>query len=188
MMSLEDHIERILWTEQQISERVSELASQISDYFKGSSSSIVVVGVATGAFLFLADIVRKIKLPVSVDLLRVESYGSGTESNGAPRISSDVKIDIKGKHVLLVEDIVDTGNTLTCVVSHLASKGASSVSVCSFLDKPARRKVHIELVGEGKFYRGFECPDDFVVGYGMDYAELYRNLPYVGILKPELYK
>ncbi|XP_042494348.1 hypoxanthine phosphoribosyltransferase isoform X3 [Macadamia integrifolia] len=156
MMSLEDHIERILWTEQQISERVSELASQISDYFKGSSSSIVVVGVATGAFLFLADIVRKIKLPVSVDLLRVESYGSGTESNGAPRISSDVKIDIKGKHVLLVEDIVDTGNTLTCVVSHLASKGASSVSVCSFLDKPARRKVHIELVGEGKFYRGFE--------------------------------
>ncbi|XP_043709296.1 hypoxanthine phosphoribosyltransferase isoform X1 [Telopea speciosissima] len=188
MMELEDHIERILWTEQQISERVSELASQISDDFNGSSSSFAVVGVATGAFIFLADIVRKIKLPVSVDLLRVESYGFGTESNGAPRISSDVKIDIKGKHVLLVEDIVDTGNTLTCVISHLASKGASSVSVCSFLDKPARRKVRIELVGEGKFYRGFECPDDFVVGYGMDYAELYRNLPYVGILKPELHK
>ncbi|KAJ4965554.1 hypothetical protein NE237_017403 [Protea cynaroides] len=188
MTGLENTIERILWTEQQISERVSEIASQINDDFNGSSSSMVVVGVATGAFLFLADLVRKFTWPVSVDFIRVGSYGSGTESSGAPRISSDIKIDIKGKHVLVVEDIVDTGNTLTCLISHLASKGASSVSVCSFLDKPARRKVHFELVGEGKFYRGFECPDYFVVGYGMDYAELYRNLPYVGVLKPELYK
>ncbi|KAF8377214.1 hypothetical protein HHK36_030587 [Tetracentron sinense] len=187
-MALDDHIERILWTEEQISDRVSELASQISNDFKEFSSSLIIVGVATGAFLFLADIVRKIKLPVSVDFIRAESYGSGTESSGAPRITCDVKIDVKGKNAILIEDIVDTGNTLSCLIAHLESKGACSVSVCTFLDKPARRKVHYELVGEGKFYRGFECPDYFVVGYGMDFDELYRNLPYVGVLKPELYK
>ncbi|KAJ8643975.1 hypothetical protein MRB53_005723 [Persea americana] len=187
-MALDDHIERILWTENEISIRVSELASQISIDFKEFPSPVVVVGVATGAFLFLADLAKKIKLPIVVDLIRVESYGSGTESSGSPKISSDVKVDIRGKHVIVVEDIVDTGNTLCCVISHMQSKGALSVSVCAFLDKPARQKSHFELVGEGKFYRGFECPDYFVVGYGMDFAELYRNLPYVGILKPELYQ
>ncbi|XP_077220529.1 hypoxanthine-guanine phosphoribosyltransferase [Tasmannia lanceolata] len=184
-MAMEDHIERILWTDEEISNRVSELASQISNDFKQFSSALVIIGVATGAFLFLADIVRKITLPITVDFIRVGSYGSGTVSNASPIISSDIKIDIKGKHVIVVEDIVDTGNTLSCLMSHLESKGACSVSVCTFLDKPARRKVHFELVGEGKFYRGFECPDYFVVGYGMDFAELYRNLPYVGVLKPE---
>ncbi|OVA08117.1 Phosphoribosyltransferase domain [Macleaya cordata] len=188
MALLDDQIERILWNEEQISGRVTELASQISDDFKGFESPPIFVGVATGAFMFLADLVKKIKLPVFVDFIRVESYGSGTESNGAPRISFDVKIDVKGKHVILVEDIVDTGNTLSCLISHLESKGASSVSVCTFLDKPSRRKVYFQLVGEGRFYRGFECPDYFVVGYGMDFAELYRNLDYVGVLKPEMYK
>ncbi|XP_072960351.1 uncharacterized protein [Typha angustifolia] len=187
-MGSETDIERILWTEEEISGRVGELAAEISADFRGISPPVVVVGVATGAFLFLADIVRKMTFPVSVDFVRVESYGSGTESSGKPRISCDLKIDVKGKHVILVEDIVDTGNTLSCLISHLEGKGACSVSVCSFLDKPARRKVHFELVGEGKFYRGFECPDYFVVGYGMDYAELYRNLPYVGVLKPEMYE
>ncbi|KAL5975104.1 hypothetical protein ACLOJK_031780 [Asimina triloba] len=187
-MGLDDHIERVLWTEQEISDRVSQLASQISEDFKGCQSPPVMVGVATGAFLFLADVVRQIKLPVAVDFVRVESYGSGTESSGAPLISCDVKIDIGGKHVILVEDIIDTGHTLSCLISHLESKGACSISVCTFLDKPSRRKVHFKLVGEGRLYRGFECPDYFVVGYGMDFAELYRNLPYVGVLKPELYK
>ncbi|PIA25462.1 hypothetical protein AQUCO_11400020v1 [Aquilegia coerulea] len=187
-MELESHIERILWTEEEILKRVSELATQIIDDFKANSSSLVLIGVATGAFMFLADLVKKIQLPISVDFIRAESYGSGTESNGNPRISCDVKIDIKGKHVILVEDIVDTGNTLSCLISHLELKGASSVSICTFLDKPARRKVHVEMVGGGKFYRGFECPDYFVVGYGMDFAELYRNLPYVGVLKPEMYQ
>uniref|UniRef100_A0A5B7BU00 Hypoxanthine phosphoribosyltransferase n=1 Tax=Davidia involucrata TaxID=16924 RepID=A0A5B7BU00_DAVIN len=189
-MALDHDIERILWTEEQISERVSELASQITEDFKNalSSSAPVIVGVATGAFLFLADLVRKIKLPVTVDFIRAESYGFGTESNGAPRISFDLKIDIQGKHVIVVEDIVDTGNTLSCLITNLKSKGASSISVCTLLDKPARRKVNFELVGKGKFYRGFECPDYFVVGYGLDFAELYRNLPYVGVLKPEMYQ
>ncbi|XP_057469345.1 uncharacterized protein LOC130758452 isoform X1 [Actinidia eriantha] len=189
-MALDDDIESVLFSEEQISERVSELASQIDVDFNNhtSPSSPVIVGVATGAFLFLADLVRKIKIPVVVDFIRAESYGSGTESNGAPRISFDLKIDIQGKHVILVEDIVDTGNTLSCLIAHLTSKGASSISVCTLLDKPARRRVNVELVGKGKYYCGFECPDYFVVGYGLDFAELYRNLPYVGVLKPELYK
>ncbi|XP_068648082.1 uncharacterized protein [Aristolochia californica] len=186
-MALDDHIERILWTETEIAARVSDLAAQISDDFKLTTSPLVLIGVATGAFLFFADIVRKIKLSLTLDFIRLESYGSGTESSGAPRIIWDIMTDVKGKHVILVEDIVDTGNTLSCLVSHLESKGASSVSVCAFLDKPSRRKVHFELVGDGKLYRGFECPDYFVVGYGMDFAELYRNLPYVGVLKPEHY-
>ncbi|XP_057974956.1 uncharacterized protein LOC131162467 [Malania oleifera] len=189
---LDHHIERVLWSEEVISERVSELASQISSDFgplsSSSSSPPVIVGVATGAFLFLADLVRRIPLPLAVDFIRAESYGCGTESNGAPEISFDLKLDVQGKHVILVEDIVDTGSTIFALISILKSKGASSVSVCAFLDKPVRRKVYFELVGKGKFYRGFECPDYFVVGYGMDFAELYRNLPYVGVLKPEYYK
>ncbi|KAJ9675379.1 hypothetical protein PVL29_024354 [Vitis rotundifolia] len=184
---MECDIERVLWSQDQISRRVSDIASEISADFHALSSPPVFLGVATGAFLFLADLVRHLSFPLTVDFVRAQSYGSGTESNGAPSISLDLKIDIKGKHVIVVEDIVDTGNTLFCLIAHLEAKGASSVSVCAFLDKPSRRKVQFELVGEGKFYRGFECPDYFVVGYGMDFAEQYRNLPYVGVLKPELY-
>ncbi|KAJ9166858.1 hypothetical protein P3X46_021554 [Hevea brasiliensis] len=187
-MSLDSHIERVLWTKFQISKRVTEIASEITNDFTSISPPPVIVGVATGAFLFLADLVRQIQLPVSVDFIRAESYGSGTKSTGAPTISMDLKLNVEGKHVILVEDIVDTGSTLSSLIAHLKSKGASSVSVCSFLDKPARRKVHFELVGDGKYYLGFECPDHFVVGYGMDFAELYRNLPYIGVLKPEYYK
>ncbi|CAA6660870.1 unnamed protein product [Spirodela intermedia] len=169
MDQLED-MERILWTEVEISARVSELAAEISEDLKKSKVPVAVVGVATGSFIFLADIARRITIPISVDLVRVESYGLGTESSGAPRLSSDLKIDVQGKHVIVVEDIVDTGNTLSCLVSHMKSKGASSVSVCTFLDKPTRRKVNPELFGGGTFYRGFECPDYFVVGYGMDFG------------------
>ncbi|XP_052190397.1 uncharacterized protein LOC127800044 isoform X1 [Diospyros lotus] len=190
-MALDGDIDRILFTEEQISKRVSELASLISDDFAATADSPsppVVIGVATGAFLFLADLVRKVKVPLYVDFIRAESYGCGTKSNGAPRISLALKVDVQDKHVIVVEDIVDTGNTLASLISLLKSKGASSISVCTLLDKPARRKVDFQLVGEGKFYCGFECPDHFVVGYGLDFAELYRNLPYVGVLKPEIYK
>ncbi|PKA63414.1 hypoxanthine phosphoribosyltransferase [Apostasia shenzhenica] len=187
-MDLDGDIERVLWTAEEISIRVSDLAAQISGDFRHLPSPVVVVGVATGAFVFLADIVRKITIPIAVDFIRAESYGAGTESSCSPIISCDLKIDITGKHVILVEDIVDTGSTLSKLIAHLKSKGASSISVCALLDKPARRKIHFELVGEGNFYRGFDCPDYFVVGYGMDFAELYRNLPYIGVLKPEKYK
>nr|XP_027090937.1 uncharacterized protein LOC113711900 [Coffea arabica] len=193
-MDLNSHIEKILWTDQEISQRVSELASQITQDFStnsdssSSSSAPIIVGVATGAFLFLADLVRKIQLPISVDFVRIESYGSGTVSCGKPKITCDLKIDVRDKHVIVVEDIVDTGSTLSFLIEYLKSKGSLSVSVCTLLNKPERRKVNFELVGSGKFYCGFECPDYFVVGYGLDFAELYRNLPYVGVLKPELYQ
>ncbi|TKY45325.1 Hypoxanthine-guanine phosphoribosyltransferase [Spatholobus suberectus] len=185
---MHSHIERILFNEDQISRRVSELAAEIEADVGGYSPAPVVVGVATGALLFLADLVRKMEFTIAVDFVRAESYGSGTESNGTPTVSSDLKVDINARHVIVVEDIVDTGHTLSRVIAHLKSKGAASVSVCTFLNKPERRKVDVQLVGEGKFYRGFECPDYFVVGYGMDFAEMYRNLPYIGVLKPEHYK
>ncbi|CAL1359480.1 unnamed protein product [Linum trigynum] len=186
-MALDSHIEKVIWTAGEISDRVAELAAEITSDFPAASPAPVLVGVATGAFVFLADLVRQIKLPISVDFIRADSYGCGTESAGAPRLSLDLKADVRGKHVILVEDIVDTGSTLATLISHLEKRGASSVSVCAFLDKPARRKVEFQVVGSGKYYRGFECPDYFVVGYGMDFAEVYRNLPYVGVLKPELY-
>ncbi|MQL91823.1 hypothetical protein Taro_024430 [Colocasia esculenta] len=185
--SWEEDLERILWTEDEIAARVSEIAAEISEDIKGCGAEVAVVGVATGAFVFLADLVRRMGLPVAVDLIRVESYGSRTESNGAPAIVSDVRVDVEGKHVILVEDIVDTGNTLSFLISHMKSKGARAVSVCTFLDKPGRRKVQFELVGDGKFYRGFVCPDCFVVGYGMDFSERCRYLPFVAVLKPEKY-
>ncbi|VFR00323.1 unnamed protein product [Cuscuta campestris] len=186
IINIGDHIEKVLWTEKQISDRVSNLASEITRDFSAAAAPVF-VGVATGALIFLADLVRKIHLPITVDVIRVDSYGSGTVSSGKPSISCDLKSDVQGKHVVLVEDIVDTGNTLSCLIEHLKAKGASSVSVCALLDKPSRRKVSFEVVGDGKFYRGFQCPDYFIVGYGLDFAEKYRNLPYVGVLKPEMY-
>ncbi|KAK9069699.1 hypothetical protein SSX86_011603 [Deinandra increscens subsp. villosa] len=155
---IDDDILTVLWTPEQLRQKVSHLASQISDDFASldSSSSPVVVGVATGAFLFLADLVRNIKLPLTVDFVRAESYGSGTVSSGAPKISCDVKLDVAGKHVILVEDIVDTGNTISRLISYLETRGATSVSVCTLLDKPARRTVNFQLLGDGKFYSGFE--------------------------------
>ncbi|KAF8724929.1 hypothetical protein HU200_020644 [Digitaria exilis] len=188
MVSAESDIERVLWTEAEVAARVGEVAAELAADLRALTEPAVVVGVATGAFLFLPDLVRRVDAPLAVDFVRVESYGGGTESSGKPRITADLKVDVAGKHVVVVEDIVDTGNTLSCLIAHLEKKGASSISVCTFLDKPARRKVNVQLVGDGKFYSGFECPDCFVVGYGLDYAELYRNLPYVGVLKPEKYK
>ncbi|KAD6796760.1 hypothetical protein R6Q59_019476 [Mikania micrantha] len=185
---IDDDILTVLWTPEQLRHRLCDLASEITnDFSSPDSSSPVIVGVATGAFLFLADLVRNIKLPLTVDFVRAESYGSGTVSSGAPKISCDVKLDVAGKHVILVEDIVDTGNTVFRLISYLEAKGATSVSVCTLLDKPARRTVKFELLGDGKFYSGFECPDAFVVGYGLDFNEMYRNLPYIGVLKPEIH-
>ncbi|CAA7052360.1 unnamed protein product [Microthlaspi erraticum] len=188
-MSIEKHIEKVLFSSKVIAQRVGQIGSEITSDFSSDSesSSPVFVGVATGACLFLADLVRRIDLPISIDFIRADSYGSGTVSSGTPRISFDLKLDVANKHVVLVEDIVDTGNTLNCLIEHLKLKKASSVSVCTLLDKPSRRKVHFKLVGNGKFYSGFECPDEFVVGYGMDFAEKYRNLSYIGVLKPEYY-
>ncbi|XP_051126575.1 uncharacterized protein LOC127248332 [Andrographis paniculata] len=187
-MNFDDHILEVLWSEDQISRRVSDLGSQICADFQSRNEVPVLVGVANGAFVFLADLVRKIRLPLTLDFVRVVSYGIGTVTSGIPKIIVDLKLNVLGRHVVLVEDIVDTGNTLSILIQYLKSKGASSISVCTLLDKPSRRRVHFEPEGEGKYYCGFECPDQFVVGYGLDYAELYRNLPYIGVLKPEIYK
>ncbi|KAH7415525.1 hypothetical protein KP509_14G049700 [Ceratopteris richardii] len=137
--------------------------------------------------MFAADLVRKISLPISIEFIRVQSYGNRTESSGVAVISTELQIDIIDKHVLVIEDIIDTGTTLSRLVSYLKEKGAASVSVCALLDKVLRRKIPLQLPPGSRFYRGFECPDDFVVGYGMDFAEEYRNLPYIGLLKPAKY-
>lgn len=181
-----EDMQRVLWSPSQIEERVGELGRSISRDFV-HSLPLLVIGVATGAFMFVADLVRKITLPISVEFVRIQSYGKGTESSGVAVISDDIKVDINGKHVLVVEDIIDTGTTLARLVPYLSEKGAVSVSVCAFLDKVSRRKFPLQLPTGGKFYRGFECPDDFVVGYGMDFAEHYRSLPYIGVLRPLKY-
>ncbi|KAL3697097.1 hypothetical protein R1sor_011173 [Riccia sorocarpa] len=174
----EAHMEKVLWSSKEIEKRVEELGAVITQDFAGKP--LVIIGVATGAFLFLADLVRKIQLPVLVDFIRMQSYGNRTTSSGVATCVTDVRIDVKDKHVLLVEDIVDTGITLSTLVAHFGTKDVASFSVCTLLDKPSRRIVPLQLAPGGNYYRGFECPDEFVVGYGMDYAERYRCLPYIG--------
>lgn len=183
----EEDIERVVWSSALIHQRVAELGASISSDF-AESLPLCIIGVATGAFMFVADLVREISLPVTVEFIRIQSYGAKTKSSGVAVVSSELKLDITGKHVIVVEDIIDTGTTLARLVPYLSEKGAASVSICAFLDKVARRKTHPQLPTGGKFYRGFECPDDFFVGYGMDFAEQYRSLPYIGVLKPSVYK
>ncbi|KAH7415522.1 hypothetical protein KP509_14G049700 [Ceratopteris richardii] len=185
-MQAEEDMERVLWSPTDIEKRVVELGASISHDFS-HSLPLIVIAVATGAFMFAADLVRKISLPISIEFIRVQSYGNRTESSGVAVISTELQIDIIDKHVLVIEDIIDTGTTLSRLVSYLKEKGAASVSVCALLDKVLRRKIPLQLPPGSRFYRGFECPDDFVVGYGMDFAEEYRNLPYIGLLKPAKY-
>ncbi|MCO5601755.1 hypothetical protein L7F22_055880 [Adiantum nelumboides] len=181
-----EDMQKVLWSPAQIQQRVVELGASITCDF-AQSLPLVIIGVATGAFMFVADLVREISLPIHVEFIRIQSYGSKTESSGVAVISEELKMDIKGKHILVVEDIIDTGTTLARLVLYLSAKGAASVSVCAFLDKVSRRKISLELPAGSRFYRGFECLDEFVVGYGMDFAEQYRNLPYIGVLKPSMY-
>ena len=143
---------------------------------------ITLVSVLKGALPFMADLMRAITVPVRIDLMEVSSYGASTESSGLVRIIKDLSTSIEGQDVLIVEDIIDTGLTLNYLTSYLAARIPASLRICTLLDKPARRLVEIELA-----YRGFEIPDRFVVGYGLDYGEVYRNLPYIGVLKPEVY-
>ncbi|EFJ04854.1 hypothetical protein SELMODRAFT_427728 [Selaginella moellendorffii] len=185
---MESDIEQVLWTAADIEQRVKELAAAISRDL-ASHTPLLLLGVATGAFMLVADLARHLKLPVLVDFIRVQSYGNNTQSSGVATVSScDAKINVKGKHILLVEDIIDTGVTLSALVDHLLERGAASISVCALLDKVCRRRVGLTLPSNGRLYAGFQCPDRFVVGYGMDFAEHYRNLPYVGVLKPQVYQ
>lgn len=179
-------IAEVLFSAESIRSRVTELGALISTDFS-DGQPLTVVGVATGAFIFLADLVRAIDVPMEVDVIRAESYGQGTESSGQVRVSSNMKVQVEGRHVLLVEDILDTGRTLAALVGHMVVKGANSVSVCVLLDKEERRIIPLVLPPSGKQYTGFQCPDQFVVGYGLDFDEKYRSLSYVGVLRSELY-
>lgn len=172
------NIEKVLISEEMIKQRTQELAKKISDDYRGKR--LIMVCVLTGAMVFFADLIRQIDIPVEVDTIVASSYGAGMTTSGSVRISKDIKYDISGKHVILVEDIIDTGVTLKTLTKMLATRAPESLKVCSLLDKPSRRKVDFE--GD---YVGFKIPDEFVVGYGLDYAEKYRNLPEVCVYRPQ---
>lgn len=175
------HVEKILLDETRIKERVLQLGQQITRDYQGQN--ILTVGILKGAMIFLADLVRNIEVPTFFDFMAVSSYGTGTVSSGAVRILKDLDRSIEGRHVIIVEDIVDTGLTLQYLVENMKARGPASLKICTLLDKPSRRKVEVSVD-----YNGFSIPDEFVVGYGLDYNECYRNLPYIAVLKPEIYR
>lgn len=177
---LHDDIKEILFSEEQLAQRVSELADQINQDYAGKE--FLLVSVLRGAFVFMADLVRKLNGPCTVDFMSVSSYGKGSSSTGQVQITKDLSEDISGMHVLVVEDILDSGNTLSYLLKLLEQRHPASIRLCTLLDKPDRRQKQVDI-----HYRGFTIPDAFVVGYGLDYAERYRNLPYIGILKPHVY-
>ena len=177
-------IEKVLLNEETLKERVAALGKQITeDYAKrlDPDGHLLVVGLLKGSMVFMADLIRQIDLHCELDFMIVSSYGSGTESSGILTIKQDVK-DVENRHVLIVEDIVDSGFTMASVLDILKKRGLASLALCSLLDKPSRRTVPVNID-----YCGFEIPDEFVVGYGLDYDSRYRNLPYIGVLKPEVY-
>lgn len=177
---MKNDILEILISQDEIKEKIKELGEQITRDYK--DKDLLLVGVLKGCVIFLSDLAREIKLPLTMDFMVVSSYGSSTKSSGVVRIVKDLEKDISGKDVLIVEDIVDTGLTLNYLVDYLLSRNANSVKICTLLEKPDRRIADVEME-----YVGFHIPDEFVVGYGLDYAEIYRNLPFVCILKPEVY-
>ena len=177
---LEQDIQEVLFTEEQLSARVQELARQIERDYAGRE--IMLISVLRGSFIFMADLCRAIDLPCTLDFMGVSSYGKGTSSSGQVQITKDLSEDISGRHIIVVEDILDSGNTLHYLLQLLEHRHPASIRLCTLLDKPERRVKPVEV-----HYTGFAIPDAFVVGYGLDYAEKYRNLPYIGILKPEVY-
>ena len=178
---MDKDIQNILLTEEDIQNRICELGKILTEDYAGKNP--VVIGVMKGVVVFYADMIRQIKTPCQMDFMWISSY-AGTHSTGNLVVRSDIVSDIEGRHVLILEDIYDTGNSLTFVRDHLLQKNPASLKICTLLDKPSRRKPGITLKAD---YVGFEVPNEFVVGYGLDYNEYYRNLPYVGILKPEAY-
>lgn len=175
-----EDLQKILITEEQIDSRLAELVAQIDKDYEGKD--ILVVGVLKGAVMVMADLVRKIHTPLTMDWMAVSSYGSGTKSSGVVRILKDLETDLEGRHVLIVEDIIDSGLTLSWLKSNLESRGPASVQIATLLRKPeaATVDIHVEYVG-------FDIANEFVVGYGLDYAEKYRNLPFIGTLAPHVY-
>lgn len=173
-------ITKVLVTEEQIATRIEELAREIEKKYEGKD--LLLVGVLKGAVMFMADLSRAVQLPVTMDWMAVSSYGSGTQSSGVVRILKDLDADVLGRHVLIVEDIIDSGLTLSWLMSNLTARGAASVEVVTLLRKPDAAKVEVDVA-----WVGFDIPNEFVVGYGLDYAEHYRTLKDVGVLAPAVY-
>lgn len=173
-------IDHILISEEQLQARIAELGKELAAEYDGKRP--LFVGVLKGVVLFFSDMIRATQIPSEIDFMVVSSYGSGTESSGSIKVSKDLNKDIAGRHVVILEDIIDSGLTLSYVKDYLLSKNPASLKICTLLDKPSRRQVEITAD-----YTGFTIPNEFVVGYGLDYDELYRNLPYIGVLKSEVY-
>ena len=178
--NMKEDVLRVLLSEDEIREKVRELGGKITaDY---NNSNLMLVTVLKGAVVFLADLMRQIDVPAEIDFMVVSSYGSGVKSSGVVKIVKDLDVPLAGKDILIVEDILDSGLTLSYIKELLESRGPRSIRIATLLDKPSRRKVDLQAD-----YIGFSVPDEFVIGYGLDYDEKYRNLPYIGILKPEVY-
>jgi hypoxanthine phosphoribosyltransferase len=169
---------RTLIDEQTLRNRVAELGSEVSADYAGRD--LLLVGVLKGAVFFMADLMRHLTIPCEVDFMAISSYGASTDSSGVVRILKDLDINIEGRHVLVVEDIIDSGLTLSYLMRTLEARSPETLQICALLTKPARREIDVHVR-----YTGFEIPNEFVIGYGLDYAERYRNLPYVGVLDPE---
>ncbi len=180
---MEKDIARVLLTEEQLQARVQELGRQIAWDYRGKNPAMVCI--LKGAIMFYTDLLRAIPIQLSMDFMAVSSYGKRTKSSGEVEIRKDLSTSIENRHVIIVEDIIDSGFTLTYLTRMLSARGAASIKLCTLLDKPSRRAPGITLKSD---YAGFEIGDDFVVGYGLDYDEAYRNLPYIGVLKPEVYE
>lgn len=180
-MSIHDDIQEILYTEEDLKNIVADLGKRISEDYK--DKNLFMVAALKGAVVFMADLMRAIDVPCSIDFLSVSSYGSGTSTSGEVRVLKDLDTTLEGRDLLVVEDILDSGVTLSFLLKNLSARNPKSIRLCTLLDKPERRKVDIK-----PDYVGTHVPDEFIVGYGLDFAEKYRNLPYIGVLKPEIYQ
>ena len=180
-MSIHNDIERVFYSHEELQAKVKELGEAITRDYQGKSP--IFVGVLMGCFVFMADLMRSVDLPCEIDFMAVSSYGKGTKSSGVVQINKDLSFDIAGRDVLIVEDILDSGVTLNYLKGYLENRNPASIKIVTLFDKPSRRKAPIYAD-----YYGYEVPDEFIVGYGLDYAEKYRNLPYIGVLKHEIYE
>ena len=179
-MFYENDIKEVLCTEEQLKAKIQEMGAQITKDYAGKD--LLMVSILKGSIMVMADLMREVDLPAQIDFMNVSSYGAGTETKGSVKILKDLDVDIKGKDVLIVEDILDSGVTLHNLMNLLRQRGPASIEICTLFSKPERRQVEVEAK-----YIGYEIPDAFIVGYGLDYAEKYRNLPFVGVLKEEVY-
>ncbi|MDO5018458.1 MAG: hypoxanthine phosphoribosyltransferase [Lagierella massiliensis] len=177
-----DYIKEVLVSEKELNNRLDEMALEISEKYKDSNKELLVVGILRGAVIFMSNLITRLDLEVKIDFMAVSSYGTESKSSGVVRILKDLEEDIEGKDVLIVEDIIDSGNTLNYLTKNLQDRGANSVAVATLLDKPDRRKVNVAVD-----FVGFKIPDEFIVGYGLDFDQQHRNLPFIAALKEEYY-